>query len=228
MGVQIMNKIEREIFGLKVFDFEKLIEYGFQKVEQVYILNKNILDGSMKVTITISGQDISSTIVDNDTGEEYTLHLVESFAGNFVGRVREEYEGLLTDIATKCCETEVFKSRQAKEIIAYCKKTYGDELEFLWEKFSDNAVLRRKDTGKWYAALLVVGKNKLGIDSEELTEILDIRMATEDIDKIVDGKTFFRGYHMNKKHWLAIDLKEVAKVEDILSYVDDSYELAKK
>lgn len=224
-----MNKIEREIFGLKKFNFESLVAFGFQKEGQIYCMAKDILGGSMKVVVKVGeDEEISSTIIDNDTREEYTLHLVESFVGNFVGKVREEYEKLLIGIAEHCCETEIFKSKQAKEVIEYARKTYGDELEFLWEKFSDNAVLRRKDTGKWYAAFLVVNRKKLGLDNDELTEVLDIRMNPENIDKIVDSKIFFRGYHMNKKHWLAIDLKNVANIQDVLSYVEESYRLAKK
>ena len=38
---------------------------------------------------------------------------------------------------------------------------YCDELEFLWQKFPDNAVWRRKDNKKWYGALLTVSKEKL-------------------------------------------------------------------
>lgn len=51
-------------------------------------------------------------------------------------------------------EPNVFKSVYAKELIEYVCSTYGDELEFLWQKFPDNAIWRRKDTGKWYGALL--------------------------------------------------------------------------
>lgn len=54
------------------------------------------------------------------------------------------------------------------------KGTYQDELEFLWKRFPDNAVYRRKDTGKWYGAMLTISKQKLGLDSSEKVVILDL------------------------------------------------------
>ena len=122
----------------------------------------------------------------------------------------------------------MFKSEQAKSVITYVRNTYGDELEYLWKKFPDNAVVRRKDNQKWYAALLTVSRRKLGIDSDEMIEILDLRMKPEDIETIVDNKKYFPGYHMNKKHWITICLDGTLLIEEICSKIDDSYKLALK
>ena len=113
-------------------------------------------------------------------------------------------------------------------IIEYVRKKYGDELEFLWEKFPDNAIWRRKDNKKWYGALLTVSKRKLGIDSDEIIEIIDLRMKPEDIEKRVDMKKYFPGYHMNKKHWITICLDKTVPYEEICSRIDESYVLAVK
>lgn len=110
----------------------------------------------------------------------------------------------------------------------YAEKTYGDELEFLWNKLPDNAILRRKDTQKWYAAFLKVPKTKLGLDGSEIVEILDLRALPEEIEQIVDGKRFFGGYHMNKKHWYTICLNGSVPICEILNRIDASYQLAKK
>lgn len=71
--------------------------------------------------------------------------MVEEAVGGFVGSVRADYERVLSDIAEKCCYREVFKSAQAKTLLAYAKEKYRDTPEYLWEKFPDNAVLRRRD-----------------------------------------------------------------------------------
>lgn len=60
-----------------------------------------------------------------------------------------EYGRILELIANKCFENDVFQSDYAHKVIRYVRQTYGDELEFLWERFPDNAIFRRKDTGKW-------------------------------------------------------------------------------
>ena len=64
------------------------------------------------------------------------------------------------------------ESKQSKELIDYIRKTYGDELEFLWKKFPKNAIWRRKDTQKWYGIVLTVSKKKLGLPDDESVEIL--------------------------------------------------------
>jgi len=96
------------------------------------------------------------------------------------------------------------------------------------QKFPNNAVVRRKDTKKWYAALLTVSRRKLGFDSEEMAEIIDLRMTPEDIEKMVDGTRLLPGYHMNKKHWITICLDDTVSLKEICSLIDDSYNLAFK
>ena len=108
------------------------------------------------------------------------------------------------------------------------RQTYGDELEFLWERFPNNAIFRRKDTGKWYGALLVLSRRKLGLASDDLVDILDLRIKSGEIETLVDKEKFFPGYHMNKKHWFTVCLDGSVPMEEIFRRIDDSYLLAKK
>ena len=86
----------------------------------------------------------------------------------------------------------MFQSDYAHKVIRYVRQTYGDELEFLWERFPDNAIFRRKDTGKWYGALLVLSRRKLGLASDDLVDILDLRIKSGEIETLVDkdGRDF--------------------------------------
>ncbi|MCL1904589.1 MAG: MmcQ/YjbR family DNA-binding protein [Methanomassiliicoccaceae archaeon] len=122
---------------------------------------------------------------------------------------------------------DIFKSEQALEIIGYVRDEYHDELQFLWERF-DNAVFIRKDSNKWYAALLPLTKRKLGLDSDEAVEVLDLRARTDDIVSLVDGKRYFPGFHMNKKYWYTICLDGSVPTDEIFRRIDASYELSKK
>ena len=49
--------------------------------------------------------------------------------------------------------------------------------------------------------MLSVSKRKLGISSDEIVEILDLRNSFEKVEKIVDNKKYYPGWHMNKKYW---------------------------
>lgn len=125
-------------------------------------------------------------------------------------------------------QQDVFKSEDARNVIRYVRENYQDELEFLWPRFPKNAILRRKDTGEWYAAVLVVSKRKLGLDSDETVDILDLRIRTDDIGFVVDHQRYFPGYHMNKNHWYTICLDGSVPGEEMRQRIDASYELAEK
>lgn len=221
--------IIKNILGRKTVNFEKLAAYGFSKKEDTYSYATTLTDSGFKMTVDITEQsEVFTTVIDPAFNEPYTLHLVEDAVGSFVGGVRTEYEQILTEIASHCFEQDVFQSQQAKEVIAYIKDKYDDELEYLWKKFPNNAVVRRKDNKKWYAAILTVSRRKLGFDSDEMVEILDLRMIPEDIEKMVDGVKLLPGYHMNKKHWITICFDGTVSLEEICSRIDESYKLADK
>ncbi len=223
-----MNYILERIFKYYKPNFAKLQKFGFVMSGDPYIYDTAIMNSGFALNVKITSADINTQVIDLATGDPYTLFLVEGAVGGFVGAVRTEYENVMTEIATKCFDKWIFKSEYAQKLIQYVSNTYGDELEFLWEKFSDNAVWRRKDNQKWYAALLTVKKDKLGLPSDERVEIIDLRAAAEDIDDLVDNEKFFRGYHMNKKHWITMRLDGSVPLDEIQKMLDVSYELARK
>lgn len=223
-----MNYILERIFKYYKPNFAKLQKFGFALSGDAYIYDTAIMNGGFSLNVKITADDIVTQVIDLATGDPYTLFLVEGAVGGFVGAVRTDYENVMTDIAQKCFDKCIFKSEYARRLIEYVSNTYGDELEFLWEKFSDNAIWRRKDNQKWYGALLTVKKDKLGLLSDERAEIIDLRAAAEDIDNLVDNEKFFRGYHMNKKHWITICLDGSVPLDEIQKMLDVSYELARK
>lgn len=221
--------IVKSMFNKKSVDYEKLTAYGFTKKADTYSYRTILSDSGFTMTVNVTEQgEISTIVMDPDFNEPYTLHLVDGVAGSFVGGIKTEYEQVLADIACKCFKPDVFQSDLAKALIVYIRNTYGDELEYLWKKFPDNAVVRRKDNKKWYAAMLTVSRRKLGFDSDEKVEILDLRMTPEDIETLMDGIKILPGYHMNKKHWITICLDGTVPMEKICDLMDESYKLAVK
>lgn len=216
-----------EIFKNRKVIFSKLESFGFAKSKTLYKYLKTLSGSGFEMTVTVnkSGK-VSAKVVEPDVGE-YTLHLTNS-AGSFVGRVREEYEQTLADIAESCFEPDVFKAEQTKRLIVHVREKYCRELEFLWDKFEGAAVWRRGDTNKWFAAVLTVSRRKLGLDSDEIVEIIDLRLPPEEMAALVDGKRYFGGWHMNKKHWFTIILDGTVEFEELCRRVDVSYLLAVK
>ena len=218
-----------DFFKFKKANFGKLTAYGFKRAGGNFIITKRLSGCGFLLTVTVNnlGQ-IFSEVIDDNLNEPYTLHLIDGASGGFVGQVRTDYENAFKEIAEQCFDVEIFKNDCTKELIAAVKDFYGDELEFLWEKFSGNAVWRRKDNKKWYAAVLSVSKRKLGFDSDEIAEVIDLRIQPEKLEDLIDNKNYFPAYHMNKKHWFTIILDGSVPLDVIFDYLQNSYDLAKK
>lgn len=216
-------------FQNKVLAADRLVPFGFVAGEGGYVYSAPIVDGQFDMIVRISPEgELSAGVYDADTGDEYTLHLSSQAVGAFVGRVRAEYDEVLQKIADGCFETKVFKTELAGKIIRYVRTQYQDEFEFLWEKFPNNAIVRRQDNQKWYAVLLTVAENKIGLSGKAEIEVINVKMKTVDIAKLVDGRRYFGGYHMNKQHWITICLDGSVSFEEICRRIDDSRILAKK
>ncbi len=207
-------------------DARKLAEYGFESADGRLAYAEKIADGQFVMTVEVDGSgEVFASVKDGATGDPYTLHLVESAGGEFVGMVRAEYARVLGDIADKCFLREVFKSPQTKAVLGCAREKFGCEPEFLWEKLPTAAVLRRGDTGKWYAVLMKIDGARFGREGE--VEIADFRADPADVEELVDGKSVFSGYHMNKKHWITVVLDGSASQGRAEELLGASYLLAK-
>ena len=222
-----MDRFLQHILSDRRADPEKLRAYGFRETDGAYLYEQPLLSGAFTLRVRVRADGVDACLIDAATDEPYTLFLVEDAQGSFIGEVRAAYCDALSAVAEACFAKTVFQSGYSQSVIEYARNTYGDELEFLWEKSPKNAILRRKDNRKWYAALLTISKSKLGAFPDEEIEVLDLRAAPEAIPDMVDGKRVFAGYHMNKKHWITLPLDGTLPAEEICAMLDTSYALAK-
>ncbi len=216
----------KDMLKNKTIDYEKLIKYGFVNDNGIYIYKAKIYHNQFEVNIFFSQEKQYSKLIDIENNEEYALVDVETSTGEFIGKLKQEYEYIIEDIINNCTSKEIFKSSQTIDVINYIKKKYKDELEFLWEKFDDNAIWRNKQNNKWYALLLTVSESKLGIESDDIIEIIDLRYQKEKIEEIIDNKNIFPGYHMNKKSWITIKLDNSVDIKQIYKLIDNSYKIS--
>ncbi|WP_298483979.1 MmcQ/YjbR family DNA-binding protein [uncultured Ruminococcus sp.] len=112
-----------------------------------------------------------------------------------------------------------------KFLFQYAMDTYGTQPEYLWEKSPDNAILRHKENGKWYAVVLDVHEKKLGLPGDGTVDVLNVKCDPLEIGSLLRKKGFFPAYHMNKNHWISILLDGSVPEEEILYFLDESYGL---
>lgn len=155
---------------------QKLVSYGFTRSGNSFQYSTDILNDTFALTIQIGTDNTLITdLIEKETGEAYILYKT-SASGAYVGEVRTAIEQVIRDIVQNCYVTAIFKTSQAQMVIEFVRELYGDELEFLWTKFPDNAVWRRKDNKKWYGIILTVAGKKIGLESDGIEEIIDLRM----------------------------------------------------
>lgn len=208
-----------------IVDYNKLSNFGFSKNCNGYLYIEQILDEEFEVQIFISKNVKYSKVIDVENKMEYALVDIEDAVGEFVGKVRSEYNRVINRFFSECTQKEVFKSKQSKQLIKYVKEKYGDELEFLWEKYDDNAIWRNKKNNKWYATLFTVSGEKLGLNHEWIVEVSNVMFEKGKVNDIINNKTIFSAYHMNKKSWITIKLDDEIDMDTVHELVDNSYEI---
>lgn len=115
---------------------------------------------------------------------------------------------------------------QTEEIMNFITATYVDKPEFLFED-TDTAVFRKGERKKWYAVMMNISARKLGIESDEKVQVLNVKLSPNDIALIVDRVSYFPAYHMNKKHWCTILLNDSLETDEICYRIGQSYTLVK-
>jgi predicted DNA-binding protein (MmcQ/YjbR family) len=113
------------------------------------------------------------------------------------------------------------------DILAYAKEKYNTDPERLWAKYPEYEVLRHRNNKKWYVILMDVPGNKVGLETDEVLDIIDIKCEPDMILTLSTQTGFAPAYHMNKKHWLTILLNGSVNDDEIYNLLDMSYEMTK-
>ncbi len=218
-----MRNLNNELKN-KTINYQNLLNYGFYYQNGIYSYKSMICNNQFEAIITFSENENYSKLIDVANGDEYILVDIQDATGEFVGKVRSEYENLISDVFEKCSTLEIFKNTQTKEIINYINQKYNDKLEFLWD--DENAICRNKINQKWYIVFMKISKEKLTLDSKEIVDIIDLRYQKDEAQNVIDNQKIFPGYHMNKKSWITIKLDNTMKTNEILKLIDNSYSLS--
>lgn len=114
-------------------------------------------------------------------------------------------------------------------VFDYARKRFGAEPEYLWGKYPNYAVLRNKTNQKWYAVIMDVKKESLEMPGSGKVWIMNVKCDPMMIGSFTARNGFFPAYHMNKEHWISVDIdNRDISFEDILSALDMSYEIVNK
>ena len=111
-----------------------------------------------------------------------------------------------------------------KQLISYIKKKYMADPEYLWARYPDYAVFRHSDNKKWFGIIMDVRGDKLGLESEEKVDILNVKLSDPLlVDFLIQQPGIFKGYHISRGSWISILLDGSVPFEDICKWLDEGY-----
>ena len=113
-----------------------------------------------------------------------------------------------------------------QQFLEYCLNTYGTSPDYPFDEDFETAVLRHVDNRKWYAIVMKVSRRKFGIDSDEVIDVVNLKLPVEMYGSFGAADGVYPAYHMNKLHWISLLLPDAP--EDLVQFlVDVSFEATK-
>ncbi|OOF59127.1 MmcQ/YjbR family DNA-binding protein [Rodentibacter genomosp. 2] len=107
------------------------------------------------------------------------------------------------------------------------EQRYSIQPEYLWKTFPDYAVFRHQDSRKWFAVLMKIEASKIGIDGKGKITIINVKAKPEELSSLRMIKGVYPSYHMNKEHWLSLNLAEIDEML-LFELLDESFALTSK
>lgn len=116
------------------------------------------------------------------------------------------------------------RGNMKETVFTYIKKKYKTSPEYPWAKYDSNAVFRHSDNKKWFALVMSVGREKLGISGNGYVDVINLKiddMMFRDI--LIRQEGIFPAYHMNKEHWITVLLDGTVEEDKVYDLIDASY-----
>ena len=114
-----------------------------------------------------------------------------------------------------------------EELTAYILTQYGVEPDYPWVSEPEFAVFRHRENRKWFALLMNVGRDRLGLNGDGIVDVVNVKCDPLMLGSARMNEGVLPGYHMNRGHWLSVLLDGTADSETVTALVDMSYALTR-
>lgn len=112
-----------------------------------------------------------------------------------------------------------------QDLFAYAKEHFETIPDYPWIKYPDHAVLRHFKNKKWYGLIMNISKEKLGLQSLERVDVLNVKVNPEYSYFLLQKPDIYPAYHMNREHWVSILLSNGVSDKEIYLLLQQSFEL---
>lgn len=114
-----------------------------------------------------------------------------------------------------------------QQFLEYCLFAYGTSPDYPFDEDYETAALRHADNRKWYAIVMRVSRRKFGFNSDEVIDVVNLKLPTEMFGSFGAAEGVYPAYHMNKLHWISVLLPD-APDEVVQFLVNVSFEATKE
>lgn len=114
-----------------------------------------------------------------------------------------------------------------EQAIRYIREEYGAEPERLWERWPQYGVFRHASNRKWFAVVMGVPRERLGLPGLGDADILNVKADPDAVPMLCQRAGILPAYHMSKEHWVSVVLDGSVPGAEIERLLEDSYRLTK-
>ena len=113
-----------------------------------------------------------------------------------------------------------------QQFFEYCSNTYGTSPDYPFDEDFETAVFRHSDNRKWFALSMQVSRRKFGLDSDEVIDVVNLKLPTDMFGSFGSADGVYPAYHMNKLHWISVLLPDAP--DDVVKFLlNSSFEATK-
>lgn len=195
-------------------------------------------------TLDVAAACFEAHVFDKETGERYALFDMERASGSFVGGLREEVRALAEDMRARCFESESLRDKY----VSWLENRFACKADFPWEDTPDACVFRLPNK-KWFALVMKIKYRAIqGLTGDEEVFVVNLKADADKIAEssdeqntcqagacdadneplLIDRRSVFPAYHMNKKYWITVLLTSVTDFDRLCRMTERSYELVEK
>ena len=107
-----------------------------------------------------------------------------------------------------------------------CSALYDISPDYPFEEDFETAVFRHSDSRKWFALVMQVSRRKLGLECDEITDVVNLKLPIEMFGSFGAADGVYPAYHMNKLHWISVILPDAP--DDVIKFLlNASFEATK-
>ena len=113
----------------------------------------------------------------------------------------------------------------------FARERWGVEPDCPFADYPEAAVLRHTDSGKWFALVMPVKAEKLGLAGRargEEVDVVNLKLQPPLVTMMLEKEGAFPAYHMNRKHWISVVLGSAFPEGELLELLELSFRLTQK